>query len=135
MVIFDFLYYYLMLWFNKRRKHFKKLIPYERVSYGMGIIVILWILCVDHIIEYFVFDKLVSIIPKFIFVIVALALIWLFDYIYVKRKRYEYIVLPRYHKSNISEKIGIRISISTVILSLLIPMAVAILIQSFHDSK
>jgi hypothetical protein len=135
MTIFDFLYYYLMLWFNKRQKHFKKMIPYERVSYGLGIMVIVWILCIDHIVEYFIFDSSRSIIPNFIFVIIALALMWLFDYIYVKKKRYENIVLPRYHESNISEKIGILISISTVILSFLIPMAVAVLIQSIHESK
>jgi len=135
MLIFDFLYYYLMLWFNKRQKHFKTMIPYERVSYGLGIMMLLWILCIDHIVEFFVFDNFKSIIPIYIYILIAITLMWVFDYIYIKRRRYQRIVIPKYQKRNLPDKTGIIISISVVILSLLIPMALAVLIQTIHEGR
>ena len=50
---------------------------------------------------------------------------WLFKYIYITKKRYERIFEINQYKFNVSEKIGITISIVFVFLSLLIPFAIA----------
>jgi len=125
MKFFDFLFYYLTCWFTKRAKVFKKMVPIDRVTYVMGISTLLWIMCIDMIVEYFIFGSFKSIVPKYIFIISAFFFMWLFKYIYITKKRYERIFEINQYKFNVSEKIGITISIVFVFLSLLIPFAIA----------
>jgi hypothetical protein len=108
--------------------------PVERLSYVMGIITILWILCFDTIVEYFVFGSFKSIIPNYAFVLMALFFMWLYKYVYVTKKRYERNIEISVHKYNITEKTGITISIIFVFLSFLIPMIVIVLLHKMDNS-
>lgn len=133
MKIFDFLYYYLYLWFSNRQKRFKAIVPLERVSYGLGITMLIWLICIDAIVEFFIFRSFKSVIPIYIQVLIAISIMWLFDRIYVKNKRFEKVVIPNYQNSSRKENIGIIISLSVVFMSLFITLAVMVLLHLLHD--
>ena len=135
MKIFDFLYYYLYLWFNKSQKRFNAVITYKRVSYGLGIIMLIWLICIDAIVEFFIFKSFKSVIPIYIQVLIAISIMWLFDHIYVKNKRFEKVVIPNFQNSSRKENIGIIISIFVVFMSLFITLAVMMLLHLLHDDN
>ena len=134
MKIIDFLFYYLVKWFEKRQQKFKRIDPIEKTTYGLGIAVLLWILCVDMIVEYFIFKSFKSIIPNYVFVLLALFFMWLFRYIYITKKRYLSILETNEQGFGVSEKTGITISVIFVFFSLLIPMAITILLHKMNGS-
>ncbi|MFN5628173.1 MAG: hypothetical protein ACK48W_02700 [Bacteroidota bacterium] len=134
MKIIDFLFFYLVRWFEKRQQKFKRIDPIEKTVYGLGIASVLWILCIDMIIEFYVLKTFSSVIPNFIFVIVALLFMWLYKYIYITKERYKQILERHETGFGVLEKTGIAISISFVFLSLLIPMALAVLLHKMDGS-
>lgn len=134
MIVTDFLFYYLVIWFRRRQQKFRRIDPIEKTTYGLGLITIFWIICLDMIIEYFVFRSFKSIIPNYIFVIIALFFMWLFKYIYVVKGRYNRLLETHKQGFNVSENTGIRLSIIFVFLSLLIPMMIAVLLHKMNGS-
>ena len=134
MKIIDFLFYYLVKWFEKRQQKFKRIDPIEKTTYGLGIAVLLWILCVDMIVEYFIFKSFKSIIPNYVFVLLALFFMWLFRYIFITKKRYLRILETNEQGFGVSEKTGITISVIFVFFSFLIPMAITILLHKMNGS-
>jgi hypothetical protein len=134
MKILDFLFYYLVKWFKKRQQKFKRIDPIEKTCYGIGITALLWLMCFDMVIEYFVLKSFKSIIPNYVFVIVALFFMWLFKYIYITKERDKDVLETNEDGFNVSEKTGITISIIFVFLSLLIPMALAVLLHKIDGS-
>jgi hypothetical protein len=60
MKVIDFLYYYLVLWFEKRGKAID---PISRAAYVLGIFSMFWIILIDGIIEYLLFKSFKSTIP------------------------------------------------------------------------
>lgn len=115
MKIIDFFYYYLVMWFKKRGKVID---PIARPAYALGICSILWMITIDGVIEFSLYHTTDLKMPKFVFFIVGLAIIYLLQYIYVKRKRY-YLILERNNpKFNVSDKSGMIISIIFIFLSL-----------------
>ena len=134
MKIIDFLFYYLVKWFEKRQQKFKRIDPIEKACYGLGISVLLWLMCFDMVVEYFVLESFKSIIPNYVFIIVALFFMWLFKYIYITKGRYKSVLETNEDGFNVSEKTGITISIIFVFLSLLIPMAIVVLLHKMDGS-
>ena len=133
MIIFDFLYYYLMIWFNNRQVLFKKTFPSERVSYGLGIMAFLWFECIDIIVEFIIFRSFVSVIPLYVSVLIAIMFMWLFDYIYIKKKRYEKIVVPEYQNRSLKANTGIIISMLVIFMSLFVTLAATFLLHLVND--
>ena len=134
MKILDFLFFFLVKWFEKRQQKFRRIDPIERTSYGLGIATMLWIMCIDTVIEYYLFDSFKSIIPNFIFVFAGLLFMWFYKYIYINKERFKRILETREQGFGVSEKTGIAISITFVFLSLLIPMAIAVLLHKMDGS-
>jgi hypothetical protein len=134
MKIIDFIFYYLIKWFEKRQQKFKRIDPIEKTCYGLGISVLLWLMCFDMVVEYFVLKSFKSIIPNYVFVIVAIFFMWLFKYIYITKGRYKSVLETNEDGFNVSEKTGITISIIFVFLSLFIPMALAVLLHKIDGS-
>jgi len=119
MKVIDFLFFYFVHWF-KKRKNIKE--PIERTLYVLSICSILWLFFLNNIIEYFLFNTLKSKIPGFIFVICAIIFYYLFKYIYVYKRRY-YMILDRSNlEFNVSNKTGITISLIFFISSFIIPL-------------
>lgn len=134
MRIIDFLFYYLVKWFELRQQKFKRIDPVEKTTYGLGISVLLWLMCFDMVIEYYVFKSFKSIIPNYVFVIVALFFMWLFKYIYITKGRFKRVLEINKNGFGISEKTGITISIIFILISLFIPMAIAVLLHKVNGS-
>lgn len=134
MRIIDFLFYYLVKWFEQRQQKFKRINPIEKTVYGLGISTLLWILCFDMIIEYFVLTSFKSIIPNYVFVIAALFFMWLFKSIYITKGRYKRILETHKQGFGVSERTGITISIIFLFLSLLIPMVLAVILHKMDGS-
>jgi len=128
MLILDNLYFYLFLWFSKKKKIFKSSLPSERVSYLIGIILEIWLITITRLAEFIINKSFSSRVPILFYIISSLFFMWIIDYIYIKRDRYSKIIKE---KRLISAKIGITISITFSFLSLLIPMITFILLSIF----
>ena len=126
MLILDNLYFYLFLWFKRKDKILKASMASERVSYLIGIVLEIWLITITRLIEFTLNQSFKSRIPIMFYIISSLFFIWLIDYIYIKKNRYNKIMKE---KRFISEKIGIAISITFSFLSLIIPMIVFILLS------
>lgn len=126
MLIIDNLYYYLFIWFKKRQRIFKNSDPGERVSYGIGIILEIWLITICRLIEYYFTNSFKSEIPNLFYVISGLLFMWLINYIYVKKQRHEKILKT---KKPFSEKTGITLSIIFLFLSLIIPMVIFVVLH------
>jgi hypothetical protein len=127
MKVIDFLYYYQVLWFKKRGK---VLDPIARPAYALGICSLFWMMAIDGIIEYILFNSFNARIPKFVFVIVGIVIVYLLEYVYVKKKRYYLILEKDDPKFNVSDKSGMIISISFIIFSLFFLLGSAIIVHS-----
>lgn len=122
----DNLYYYLFIWFKKRQRIFKNSDPGERVSYGIGIILEIWLFTFASTIE-FLFKKSFNLkIPIIFYVMSGLFFMWLIDYIYVKKNRLEKILKT---KKPFSEKTGITLSIIFLFISLIVPMVIFVILH------
>jgi len=122
----DNLYYYLFIWFKKRQRIFKNSDPGERVSYSIGIILVIWLITFASTIEFLFTKSFISNIPVLFYVISGLFFMWLMDYIYVKKNRYEKILKT---KKPFSEKAGVTLSIIFLFISLIVPMVIFIVLH------
>jgi len=52
MIILDFLFYYLTYWFEKNKDKLRWSTPLERSAYAVGLISMVWIMCVEEILTY-----------------------------------------------------------------------------------
>ncbi len=112
MILFDFLFYYLTMWFSTAKTK-QPSTPSERASYIFGISILLYIMGAYSLIEYFLTKSLKSHIYTWICCIIGLGLIQLLQYIYIKRGRYELIKNRevQHKRFKISDKNGMVLSI------------------------
>jgi hypothetical protein len=127
MIIIDFLYYYLVLWFEKVGK---KINPYSRTSFVLGVSSLIWFITIDGIFEYALFNTTHLRTPKIVPIIIGIAIAYFLDYIYVKKKRYDLILKRDDPKFNISDKWGKIISLSFFAFTFLIFFMAAIIIHA-----
>ncbi len=119
MIFVDNYYYYLFVWFKQRQKKFKNSEPGERVSYGIGLIIEIWIYTLITTIEFVITKTVDSSISILFYVISGLFFMWLINYIYIKKGRLDVVIKK---KKPFSDKTGILISIIFSFLSIIIPL-------------
>jgi len=112
MILFDFLFYYLTMWFSTAKT--KQLSSQrERASYAFGISLMLYIMGIYSLIEYFLTKSLKAHINVWICLLIGLGITQLFQYLYIEKRRYEFIKNREAQDSKfkISDKNGMILSV------------------------
>jgi len=101
MILLDFIIYYLTLYFTNRPKTVSWTSPVERAIYALSLITTSWILAIQFfIIIHFGID--IESRALWIYVLIALGLMWLYKYIYITKSRLKLISsLPVRLKKNL----------------------------------
>jgi hypothetical protein len=130
MTILDFLYYYLTNWFNKNQSQLKWSSPMERASYALGLASLGFLYGIGELLE---FTLLKFNLPKYLFIFIGLGLMQLYDFIYIKRKRYDSIDPLNSFKlvKNIDDKYRVAIAIIVIFISILSPFIILVLFVPF----
>jgi hypothetical protein len=133
MKIFDFLFYYFVQWFEVSDRRKVKTISYQdQAAYALAICSILYILLINSILEYILFNTFKSKIPNLIFIAIGLMLYFLYRYIYLKKERYKLINEMSDPKFNVSDRAGRIITLIVFFTSLLILLLTAIILHSIN---
>ncbi len=137
MIIFDFLFYYLTYWFEKRSYLLTWSTPKQRASYGIGLAITTFLFAISELIYYTNSDLKDIQYAKFIFILIALGLMKLFDFIYIKKRRYESIDPIREFRflGNISNNTRAIIAIIIVFVAFLLPLFVLMTFVPFGIDK
>jgi len=124
MIVLDFLFYYLVRWFEVSDRRKVKTGSYtDQTSYVLSICLGLWLMTISFTCQYFIFHTFKSKIPNYVFIILTLLLYFAIRHIYIVNKRYDLILKHTDYGHRISSKAGMTISLIfffSGILSLLI---------------
>ncbi len=135
MKILDFLFYYLVRWFQVIDRRKTKNVPYpDQVSYALAICCLFWLQLIDAVIEYFLFKTFVSKISKFVFIAFGILMYFLFRHIYINNGRYDKILEMSDPKFNVTDKTGRVIAVLVFIFSCLFFFLTAILLHIIDGS-
>jgi ABC-type Fe3+ transport system permease subunit len=134
MRIFDFVIYYLTVYFDRNRKLLSWSTPLERTCYAVGMATTGFLCAVVNALEFRVFNNKNN--PySIIFLFIALGLMKLFQYIYRDRDRYRYISLSDSKRPTTSYRTGVTISIIVIAICILSPFLSFILFVPFGSGK
>jgi len=101
MIILDFLFYYLTIWFEQNKNNLKWSTPIERTVYAVSLITGLWIISVYELFEICIEKsftlKHVPLIPG---VIIILCIMQVYKYIYITKNRYSLVTTLIFEGSN-----------------------------------
>jgi phosphatidylglycerophosphatase A len=135
MFILDFLFYYLTYWFDKNKVDLSWSSPIERAEYAIGLATVAVIYSIN---QFLIFQNIISEkfqIPKLIFLVIALLIMKLYDFIYVTNKRYQKITSNRNQILVFNENIGMWISMAIVAICILSPFIVITIFVPFGSKK
>jgi hypothetical protein len=126
MIILDFLFYYLTLYYTEHKDRLIWSTPLEWTTYVVGTITLLWIISICEAVELLII-KTLKFPPELPFlvtgVIIALAIMQFYKYIYFTRDRLKFIHSTDF-KSLRSIKSGKSLAIGFVVFSFIIPFAI-----------
>jgi hypothetical protein len=131
MIILDFLFYYLTYWFNKNRNNLKWSTPPQKTTYALGLMTmgILYSFYECYDLQK---DKSKQFDPPwYVYAIIALTIMKIYDYIYNTRNRYEKIAKTIPDKTGITDDRGALISIVFLGLFTLSPFIVITILVPF----
>jgi hypothetical protein len=131
MIFLDFLIFNLAMFYEKRPKLLTWSTAIKRANYVAGIATIFWMISGYEIIEIFAFKANIISIKSLPYLIFGIGSMYLYDYVYQKKGRYEELKRKPYPPFNIDAKVGAILAWSFVFVSYLIPVGIAI----FYFSK
>jgi 4-hydroxybenzoate polyprenyltransferase len=111
MIIIDFLVYYLTYWFEKNKKKLVWSTPLQRAIYAVMIATAGIFAFFEIILEITIWKQSGFKIPKYIYILLAVALDFLLEHIYIKKGRYEKIAAKGF---NMNTRTGVVISIIVI---------------------
>jgi len=132
MRVLDFLFYYLAIWFTQNKQKLTWSTPFERATYALTILTIFWIFTFWQLIEFFLIKDEYYTIPKIPLFIAGICLLFLYQYIYINKNRYEIITSPNYRQFKTKDRKGILIVILFALFSAILPFALAALLNLKH---
>jgi hypothetical protein len=130
MMMFDFLFYYLTMWFSTAKtKQFRS--PPEQTSYVLGISLLLLVMNIYYLLGYFLYNSTKAYIPVWLCMLIGLDIIQFFQYLYIEKGRYEFVKVREQNNSqfNVSDKNGIALSIAFGVSGLFLMIFSAFLIH------
>jgi hypothetical protein len=132
MIILDFLFYYLTYWFEKNRDKLTWSTPIERSSYIIGLATTTFLVAIAEIFAFTIFKNSEFPIPKFIFVGVGLGIMYLYDFLYIKKERFATISEEDKIKTK-NPQTGIVITMTILLIAILLPAIIFICFVPFGD--
>ncbi len=133
MRLIDFFVFYIStLYTNKRRGNLFWDSPIRRTVSIVGLTILMWLLSISQIVVFLIANKNLTDFSLFIggLVLGGLLVIQFLRYIYVVRKRYEFITSSKYKSFTLSTTLGVTICSIIVLVSILIPIGVGIAIYT-----
>jgi len=131
MIVLDFLFYYLTYWFDKNKDKLSWSTPIQRSTYAIGLMTMGVLYSINECFELGKDKSLQIHIPWFVYLICTLAVMKLYDYIYITKNRYERITTEIPAKMKISDDTGAIICMAVVALLILSPFIVTIILVPF----
>ena len=131
MIVLDFLFYYMTYWFDKNKDKLSWSTPIQRSTYAIGLMTMGLLYSINECFELGKNKSLQFHIPWFVYLICALAVMKLYDYIYITKDRYQRItaVIPK--KFKISDDTGAMICIAIVALLIFSPFIITTILVPF----
>jgi len=134
MIILDYLFFYLTYWFNKNSSNLKWSTPTERSSYVIGIATTTFLVSLAEVLAFTVYKNSKFPIPDYAFVGVGLIIMYFYDYIYIKKDRYNSIRLNNKFDSEDYKK-GVIISWVIVVICIFLPALIFMYFVPFGDKR
>ena len=119
MIFLDCLIFYLTIWFEEHKEKLSWSTPIEREIYVVGIVTILWLFVLEEIICFFILKTTLTIAPLILVIILDLAIMQGYSYIYIKKNRNELINSSK--RFTFNKNTGKILSIIFVLLSFIVP--------------
>jgi len=129
----DFLVYYISTLYFKRIKgnlYFDSFV--ERTVYIVGLLLGLWFSAIIEIITALFFHTDLSDNSPFFVIgmfITVMLVITVLKYIYIRKKRYEFIASSKYRAFSLNENIGLTISLTLLLMSIIAAVLSAVLVH------
>jgi len=135
MIVLDYLFFYLTYWFNKNSDKLSWSSPIERSSYAIGIATTTLIYSMADF--YATINKNLGFhFPKIIFLVLGLGIMQLYDFLYVKKGRYDLVASINYNKFNKNNYTsGIIISWIVIGVCFFLPFIVFMIFVPFGDHR
>ena len=115
----DFIFYYLVMWFKKKKDSGLRVKPLDRSLYILSLCSISWALIVEFIVEFKLYGTYVSKGSTLSFALIGGLSYFVFKKVYLTNGRYRRIKEGKITIYNVSDKIGMFISMIFFILSIL----------------
>jgi hypothetical protein len=128
MILLDFIYYYLNLFFTARKETLGWTTPGKRSAYSLALITLSWIMSISFFLLINVFDnKSIGGTYLYVLIPVGLGLIALYEYIYITKERIKLIEESEIKLFHLNPYVGISIAWIILFLSFMSPFAILIL--------
>ena len=131
MIVLDFLFYFLTYWFDKNKDNQSWSTPIQRSTYAIGLMTMGLLYSINECFESGKNKSLQFHIPWFVYLICALAVMKLYDYIYITKNRYQRINKEIPKKFGISDDTGAMICVAIVALLILSPFIITTIFVPF----
>jgi O-antigen/teichoic acid export membrane protein len=134
MIIIDYLFYYLTTHFTNYKEKLSWSTPLERTIYAVGIVTMFWMVSIWEMVELILtktipWNNLKPTHFAIIGAVLGFGIMQIYQYIYVKRRRFEKRVLPKFEQNN-NEKKGIVLSILFGVFSFILPWSIFMIFTS-----
>ena len=117
----DFLFYYFTYWFTENKDKLSWSSPIERSVYAIGLFTMFWLISIGEVIQFLMSKEVkfdYSLLP---FLIIGLAIMQIYKYAYITKRRYESIISSKHSLFNISNDTGATMVIIFAFFSTLLP--------------
>ena len=131
MIVLDSLFYYLVYWFDKNKEKLSWGTPLQRSAYLMGIMTMGILYSINEYLNSIKPTVKQFDIPLVVYTILALFVMWLYQYIYITKNRYQLIKQKIPEKLGVSDDTGSWVCIFIVGLLTLSPFLVTIITVPF----
>ena len=122
MIVIDFLFYNLTIWFTENKDKLSWSTPLERAVYAIGLFTIFWLVSIGEIVQFLFSRKIVFNISLIPFVVLGLLIMQLYKYIYITKRRFELISSFKQTQNKYAANITIFIAFFSTFLPFLIFM-------------
>lgn len=128
MRIIDFFFLYLARWFTKNKQKLVWSTALERAAYALAIINVFWFFAVWQILESFILKRELPKLPEIPSTIAVICLIFIYQYIYITRNRYDYLNSSDFRQFKITDRTAFNIIFIVVGVSFIFPIFLWILV-------
>ena len=132
MILFDFVIYYFTLWFEKNKQNLSWSTPLERAIYAFTVMCAFWVLSFWQLIEFFILKNKHYHITAVPGLFIGIVMVFLLQYLYISKKRYEFLIEKVNKPFFKNENRGFLICIVFGVISIFLPFILAIVLRKIR---